>query len=229
MAQPAIQHYTFIDFENVPGVDLSLVKGHPVHVTILIGARQKKLDLSLVQHIHALGSQVELIEVGASGRNALDFTLALYLGKALERAPNATFSIISRDRDFDPMIGHLRGKGVQIARHGDIHVVDDERRKPRAAARPHRALAAHPTSAPATRPPSAPAAGKPAGTRRDHIISRLSNPITRNRPTTRKTLQGRIKSDLGREASDAAIAEIISTLESTGALTIDGRGRVSYR
>jgi len=75
----------FVDFENVPEVDLGLVEGKPVHVTILIGKNQKKIDLPLVQQIRRLAAQVELVEVGASGRNALDLTLAYYLGQAVLR------------------------------------------------------------------------------------------------------------------------------------------------
>jgi hypothetical protein len=62
----------FVDFENVHEVDLGLVEGKPVQVTLLIGKNQKKIDLALVQQIRRLAAQVALVEVGASGRNALD-------------------------------------------------------------------------------------------------------------------------------------------------------------
>lgn len=207
-------HFTFIDLENVPHVDLSLLEGQPIHTTILIGARQKKLELSLVQRIHRLGKQVELVEVGASGPNALDLTLACYLGRALERHPKASFSIISRDRDFDPMIAHLIAQGVSVARHAGIHA-----RTPA----PKRA-APVPVAAPAPR-----RAPSPEGDRAERIIARLMNPDNRNRPNRRRGLLAQIKSSLGKAATDADAAELVHALEQRGLLAIDGDGRVVYR
>ncbi|HYC70655.1 MAG TPA: PIN domain-containing protein [Opitutaceae bacterium] len=224
-----VSHYTFIDFENVPTVDLSLVEGHPVHVTLLIGARQKKLELALVQLIHRLGDQLELVEVGASGPNALDLTLACYLGRAIERAPDATFSIISRDRDFDPMIGHLRRNGLSIERHADIHV-----RKPVSAHAParrsshaapstaHRASPAAPRSAAAPKPESR------SDDRAARITARLQNVSNRSRPTRRRGLLAQIKSSLGKGATEADAAALVRQLESAGVLSIDAQDHVSY-
>lgn len=209
-------HFTFIDLENVPHVDLTLLEGQPVHTTILIGARQKKLDLALVQRIHRLGSQVQLVEVGASGPNALDLTLACYLGRALERHPKASFSIISRDRDFDPMIGHLSACGVTIARHAGIHA----RNPP-----PARRIAPPTPAAPVSRR----TAGPKDNDRVAHIITRLKNPDNRNRPTRRRGLIAQIKSSLGKAATEADAAELVLELETRGVLAIDGNGRVVYR
>ncbi len=116
MPLPAFTHFVFVDFENVPRIDLALVKGKPVHVTLLIGKKQTWLDLSLVQQIHRMAEQVELVEVGASGRNALDLTLAVYLGQAVQRKSDAQFTIVSKDKDFEAMISHLAGKGIKVVR-----------------------------------------------------------------------------------------------------------------
>ena len=100
MPANTLTHYVFVDFENVPEVNLGLIEGKPVQVTLLIGKNQKKLDLALVQQIRRLASQVELIEVGASGHNALDLPLAYYLGQAVQRCPDAHFHIVSKDKDL---------------------------------------------------------------------------------------------------------------------------------
>ena len=123
MPDPAFAHFVFVDFENVPDVDLGLVEGKPVHVTLLIGKNQKKLDLTLVRQIHRLASQVELVEVGATGRNALDLTLAFYLGQSVHQRSSAQFHIVSKDQDFDPMIGHLVGRTVKVARCEAFHLL----------------------------------------------------------------------------------------------------------
>ncbi|MES1168419.1 MAG: hypothetical protein ABUL61_04545, partial [Oleiharenicola lentus] len=72
MSTHVFTYFVFVDFENVPTADLGLVEGKPVHVTFLIGKKQTWLDLTLVKQIHRLATQVELVEVGASGHNALD-------------------------------------------------------------------------------------------------------------------------------------------------------------
>ena len=109
-------HFVFVDFENVPSVDLGLVEGKSVHVTLLIGKKQTKLDTSLSIQFNKFAGQVTPVEVNASGRNALDMVLACHLGRSVERNPGAQFTIVSRDKDFEPVLGHLSGEGVRIVR-----------------------------------------------------------------------------------------------------------------
>jgi len=73
-------------------------RGKSVHVTLLIGKKQTKLDLALVQQMRRVPDQVELVEVGASGHNALDLTLAYYLGRAAERSPARISASFRRTR-----------------------------------------------------------------------------------------------------------------------------------
>ncbi|MBI2498594.1 MAG: hypothetical protein HYV75_11965 [Opitutae bacterium] len=76
MPAESFTHFVFVDFENVPSIDLALVAGKPVHVTLLIGKNQTKRETSLSVQLHAHAGQVAPIEVGASGRNALDMVLS---------------------------------------------------------------------------------------------------------------------------------------------------------
>jgi len=71
----------------------------------------------LVEQIQQFASQVKLVKVGGSGHNALDLTLACYLGRAIERAPSARFAIVSKDKDFTPMIIHLVDHNVKAVSH----------------------------------------------------------------------------------------------------------------
>jgi hypothetical protein len=206
MPVETITCFVFVDFENVPEIDLGLVAGKPVHVTLLLGKNQKRVDLPLVQQIHRLAAQVELVEVGASGHNALDLTLAIYLGQAVQRAPRAHFCIVSKDKDFDPMISHLHGRQIKVERHDSF------------AALPF---------VPQSKKP-APAVKKPAEDRRSKVTARLKNPTTRNRPSSRKALLAHLKTALGKEASDASAEAIIRELGDVQALTIDAHGKVSY-
>lgn len=218
-------HIVFVDLENVPVVDLGAVERKPIQVTLLIGKKQTKLALPLVQQIHRLAAQVALVEVGASGRNALDLTLACYLGRALEQRPEAQFAIVSRDKDFDAMIDHLQGKGVKIVRCDSFAELPflPQPKKMSAASRKRPAIqaavAAKKTGAIKVQPED----------RRAKVIARLKNPGNRNRPGTAKALQALIKNALGKTASEAAVSDVMQRVQSDGVLVIDGTGKVVYR
>jgi PIN domain len=212
MQTELIHYYVFVDFENVPSVDLSAINGHPVHVTLLIGKNQKKLDTSFSLQLHRYSGQIHPIEVGAAGHNALDLTLAYYLGLAVQRAPGAQFCIVSKDKDFEPMIGHLSGQGINVARYGDFHLLPF--------LRPPK-----PVIPPKSTPPTLP---NPPEDRRAKVIARLRSPANRNRPSTLKALLAHIKTALGKEATDARAQEMVRELREKRALAIDANGKVSY-
>ena len=190
MSTYSITHFVFVDFENVPTVDLGLVEGKPVHVTLLIGKKQTWLDLPLVRQIHRLAAQVDLVEVGASGRNALDLTLAYYLGRAIQRSPGAQFCIVSKDKDFEPMIGHLCGKGI-IASRLDSFAALPFLPKPR---KPSPVKVAAPIKASAPAKAAAVAKALPQDERLEKLITRLKN-NTAPRPKKRSSLLARIGTD----------------------------------
>lgn len=193
-------HYVFVDFENVPSVDLALVANQPVHVTLLIGEKQKRLDLALVRQIHRHAAQVTLVEVGASGRNALDLVLACHLGQAVVRRPDAAFHIVSKDKDFNPLVAHLRASDVNVARHEGF------------AALPF-------LHAPATAPET--------DRRLAKLIDRLRHSAA-SRPVRRKTLLSHVQDFYGNRLSATEAESVIGTLVQQGVIAIDDRGRVSY-
>jgi hypothetical protein len=120
MSPPATPRHILIDFENVPTVDLAPIAGLEIEVTVLVGEKNKRLDIALVAQLLANGSRSHLLEVGASGRNALDLTLAFHLGKAAAQNPRTEFFIISKDADYDAMIRHVARNGVHVSRHASV-------------------------------------------------------------------------------------------------------------
>jgi hypothetical protein len=210
MTEPAICHFVFVDFENVPNVDLGLILDPSTHVTLLLGKNQKSLSLPMVQHIQRLGGRIKLVEVGASGRNALDLTLACYLGQALAGIPGAQFTVISKDKDFDAMIAHLQGKGTKIARQDSLAIPSGQKApaKKTAAAKPAKQSV-------------------PAPSRSAKAVARLMNPGSRNRPATHKALVAHLKTSFGKEASDANVQDTINELMKRG-LNVDASGHVDY-
>ena len=54
-------HHVFVDFENVHKVDLTIIGSKAVTFTLLVGAKQSKLDVSLVEKLfeHAVSVQLD--------------------------------------------------------------------------------------------------------------------------------------------------------------------------
>jgi len=219
-------NHVFVDFENVPTVDLALVGDEPVSVTLLIGEKQKRLDLALVRQIHAHAAKVTLIEVGASGRNALDLVLAWHLGKIAERHPGDRFFVVSGDKDFDPLIAHLRLLGLEVGRFESF------------ASLPFLASAAPRPKSPApTRKAIAGKSGRPgaaAGDAKDVPDERLAKLTERlknqpkARPVRQKTLLSFINGFYGKTLIEPELEAIASSLQKQGIIAIDPAGRVSY-
>ncbi|WP_438483153.1 PIN domain-containing protein [Oleiharenicola lentus] len=221
-----------MDFENVSDVDLSLVAGKTVHVTLLIGKNQKKLEVSLVKQIHQFAAQVELVELAGSGRNALDMTLAYYLGRAAQRTPDAQFCVVSKDKDFEPMLDHVKLNGVNAGRVDAFAEVPcfDRPKKATVVATPAKKVAkpAAKKAAAATTVPALVSPKRNAGDRPAQILARLRNRENLARPATLGKMLAHIKNALGKTSTTAAVEAVLETLKVEGTLTIDAQGRIDY-
>lgn len=113
-------NYIFIDFENVQEIELDRIADKPVKVVIVLGAQHKKLPVPLVKKLHQYANAVQLVETGGHGKNALDLVLASYMGEAKKTDPHGYFHILSKDKDFDAVIGHYKANGILAARHDSI-------------------------------------------------------------------------------------------------------------
>jgi len=223
MTATAFTHYVFVDFENVPEVNLGLVAGKPVHVTLLIGKNQGKLDFALVEQIHQLATQVELVKLDASGRNALDLTLAYYLGRAVPRAPQAQFCIVSKDKDFEPMIAHLTGKHLKVVRC-DSFATLPFLPKPKKSG-PVKAVISVKAGAPA-KAAMVSTAGAPDA-RLEKLLARLKN-IPGQRPKKHDRLLAYINTAFGGKLTETEQGQKLEELTKRGALSIDAKGKVTY-
>lgn len=113
-------NYVLIDFENVQPRNLDLLAKHPFKVFVFVGATQGKVPFDLAAAMQQLGSDARYIKIGGSGKNALDFHLAFYIGELSAREPGAYFHIISRDTGFDPLVKHLRDRKIRVMREKDL-------------------------------------------------------------------------------------------------------------
>lgn len=109
-------NYIFIDFENVQETDFDRIAGKPVKVILVLGERHKNLPVALVNKLLKYAAQVELVETKRNGKNALDLVLAQHIGEAKKADPQGYFHIVSKDKDFDALIGHLKDNDTLAAR-----------------------------------------------------------------------------------------------------------------
>lgn len=195
-------NYVFVDYENMHELDPELIGRKTVHLTLLLGAQQKKLDSTLVQKLVAHSASVELVQLNSPGRNALDFALAFYLGKAAQADPTAYFHIVTKDTGFDPLVEHLRSCHIRTQRHDDYTTLT---------------FTSHP---------------KMVAESPDELFARVTTHLrnnVKNRPKQKKTLESHLSALCGKAASANAVHELIDKLWKRGYLTIGEKDAVTYQ
>jgi hypothetical protein len=113
-------NYILIDYENVQPTDLALLRNASVKVKVFLGANQAKIPVSLAAGLQELGTNAEYVLLESAGPNALDFHIAYYMGLLSAQEATAFFHIISKDTGFDPLVSHLKTKGVFAQRSVSI-------------------------------------------------------------------------------------------------------------
>ncbi|WP_373795944.1 PIN domain-containing protein [Neisseria dentiae] len=103
--------HILIDFENVQPEPMQLngLDDENCHIWLFLGKlQQKALSVELCEALCRFGKNVHFVRVAKTGKNALDFYLAYYLGKITEQDKNALVCILSRDGGFDVLVEHLK-------------------------------------------------------------------------------------------------------------------------
>ena len=217
---PPVNH-VFVDYENVREIDLSVIGNKTIHFTLLLGSRQTKLDVALIEKLLHHAANVELISLKSPGRNALDFALAYYLGRAVLADPCGFFHIVSKDKGYDALIEHLRRKHIRARRHeGFTTLTFSAATKPPAAASPVATLAAKSPAQP--KPPA-----NHLETLEARVLEHFRKPTT-NRPRTKNKLVSHLITHLGKKVTEAEVLELVEMLGQAGHLVSDDKGKVTY-
>ena len=198
---PPPMNHVFVDFENVHRVDASVIGTKSASFTLLLGARQTKLDVALVEKLMEHAASVQLVRLTSSGKNALDFALAYYVGRAVMADPSGCFHIVSKDTGFEPLVEHLRSRHIDAHRHNDFTSLT--------------------FSGPA-KPPSAPP---------EDLLTRVLGHLRKNannRPKRKKTLVSHLLAVSGKTATEADVMNLIEGLRQAGHLTIGDKDAVTY-
>ena len=190
-------NFILIDLENVqPAVgELEKLPHDTCRVLVFVGSNQKKLDTKTVVALQAFPDPSGFIEIAGSGKNALDFHIAYFLGSLVEKEPEAVFYVISRDTGFDPLISFIKSHKRRAYRFPEFGSLPF--------------LQGIPTT---------------LNDRTQLYRSRLERPNA-TRPRMRKTLSSSINACFGKQLTDADIAGIIQQLEKSGFLSISEAGK----
>jgi len=201
-------HHVFVDYENVHQIDVSVVGAPGVMLTLLLGPKSTKLDAALVEQLLEHTATVQLIRLASSGKNALDFALAYYLGRAANAHPGTHLHLVSKDQGFDPLIEHLRSRHLHARRHDDCTTLPFGQ-----GPTPERSASKAPP------PPSE----DPVARALDHLRR-----MPTNRPKKKKSLLSLLKSNLGQDASAADALALLEKLLKAGHLGIGDKDAVTY-
>jgi hypothetical protein len=225
-----LTNYIFVDYENVRGhdMDFALLEGKRVEVILLIGKRQNDLPVEFVQAMIRYAGQFRIEKVSHEGKNALDFVLAYHIGRVAALDPSGSIYVFSRDKDYDPLLTHLRAHHVEAHRctvFADLPCFAGA--EPKAVNRAPKPRPPAPAKLP---PPSkvAPAANLAIPSPDDRLKT-LRVHFAKNQPKRKKTLESSINGRFGKELSEKEIAGTIDAMIVAGMIAISEKGAVEWR
>ena len=225
-----LTNYIFVDYENVRGqsMDFDLVEGKRVEVILLMGKLQKELPVDFVRSMLKYAGQFRIEKFDHSGKNALDFVVAYHIGRTAALDPSGFFHVLSGDKDFDPLLTHLRANHVKANRYDAFAKIPCF-----AAAEPKSVNKAPKTkpASPAKLPPTSedrPAAN-PTLPPLAERLEKLKEHFAKNQPKRRKTLESSINGRFGKQMSEADIGVTIDAMVEAGRIAISEKGVVEWK
>ncbi|MCW5667838.1 MAG: hypothetical protein KIT35_28715 [Piscinibacter sp.] len=191
-------NYVLIDYENVqPEISVALADEH-FKLLVFIGANQPRIDVDVAAAVQRLGPRADYVRISGSGRNALDFHIAYYLGRLACAEPDAYFHVIALDKGYDPLLEHLKTQGILASRWADVKDIPIVR-----------------TSGVA-----------PTEDKLSIILAYLVRRGVQ-RPRTVKTLTGSVAALFQPKLQDAEVAGLLEELRRNGVFVVNGT-RVTY-
>ena len=205
-------NYVLIDYENVQVKSLGLLRAEHFRIYVFLGPSNMKLHKDLVLAMHEFGERAEYVELEVSGKNALDFHLAYFLGALSTTDPAGYFHLISKDTGFDPLVKYLKSKKILASRSESIEDMPCFERPSGNGA----LQGAEPT--PTVSASEAAANGDPLlKLVLDDLIKRRSA-----KPRTSKTLKSTMQARCGSEVSADRIEALYTALIERGYVRVDG-------
>jgi hypothetical protein len=213
-------NYVLIDYENVQPENLSLLASEHFRIIVFVGQSQLSIRTSLAIALQSYGPRAAYVKIEGNGPNALDFHIAYYIGRLAEKDKSAFFHVISRDTGFDPLIAHLKTRGIFAKRSINIQDIPILQASTALTAAP---VAAADTAVIASTP--AQAATTASASHTDIVIAHMKK-MVKNLPGSEKALRGTLSSWL-RPMSAAGQQHVLQELIRLKIVVIDS-GRVRY-
>jgi PIN domain len=205
-------NHVLIDYENVQVKSLDLLRAEHFRVYVFLGPSNMKLHKDLVLAMHEFGDRAEYVELEVSGKNALDFHLAYFLGKLSTIDPAGCFHLISKDTGFDPLVQYLKSKQILASRSDSIEAMPCFAKPP-----DHDGLQGAQASLTLS-------AGD-AAAHGDPLMKMVLDDLVKRRsakPRTPKTLKSTMQARCGSEVSSDRIEALYNTLVERGYVRIEG-------
>ncbi|MCS7100663.1 MAG: PIN domain-containing protein, partial [Burkholderiaceae bacterium] len=227
--------------------DVALVPAEGVKLWIFRGPSQKKYDAEFAEALLPLGARVAIVKCEKSGRNALDMHIAFQMGRlvgelARDGTPQqASFVVVSRDTDYDPLLAYVRAQGFAADRATSLKAAlagtpeagasapkaakarTAQTKAPRPAAKAPRAgvKAAAPASA-----AEAPAPALTVDAAAERIVEHFrANP--KSRPARRAALEKWLASHLRGKLAAEQVPALVEALQARAVLRLEGT-KVQY-
>lgn len=191
-------NYVLIDYENVQPKNLSLLTAEHFNVKVFVGQSQTKVPVELASALQPFGPRGEYIVISGNGKDALDFHIAYYIGKLSATDNDCFFHIISKDSGFDPLITHLKSKGVLSKRSASIDAIPILRSLSEA----------------------------PRDEKLDAVVAKLQG-MSKNKPQKDKTLRAMVNAWFGNKLESKDLDRIMSGLQQRKFIALE-EGRVRY-
>lgn len=190
--------YVLIDLENVMPDDFSRLVREDVRTYLFAGKMQEKIKLETVMAVQPLGDKVKWIQMAGSGKNALDFHLAFYLGELFTEDPKGTYYFVSNDKGFDPLVAHVKALGGMVMRIDGLKKIPE----------PTKAVAVQKTSAKMT-------------------VKMMADDLRSRKCKTAQRVKNAIKSCYNKQDS-AEVNRIYDMIVKKGLMTVNASGHVTW-
>jgi hypothetical protein len=191
-------NYVLIDYENVQPDAIALLNQEHFKVIVFVGTNQTKVSFEIASTLQSMGERVEYIKISGSGKNALDFHIAFYIGKIAAKEPEVCFHVISNDSGFDPLIQHLKSKKILACRSNDIMEI-----------------------------PIIKTANSQSPAKKLHLIIRDLQRRGTSKPRSAKTLAGTVSSLFQKQLPEQELKDLLDALQRKGWIKLNGT-EISY-
>lgn len=201
--------YALIDLENVQPSSLHKIKAEGYQLRVFVGANQSKINVELAEEIQQFGDNAQYIRLQHSGKNALDFHIAFYMGQLSSSETDCQFLVVSKNSGYDPLLKHMRDRGIKANRSGAATTPSIQPAKPAITA--------------CKKSPAQMSMAERVQFARQHLQK-----AGKAKPAKHKTLVTALSSAFQKKLGELAITDLINELTKQG-VVINNQGSITYK